>query len=132
MTNNHNLFPLPYWAPALRRVPIPLEALNEVYSYGERRHHRKTRSELPWRSWFKSPIWKSIRRHRLAQEPWCRQCAIDGRTVTASYIDHVEPHKGECSAFFKYENTQSLCAHHHKMHHRGNPSKKSMKPPTSH
>ena len=29
MTNN--LFPLPYWAPALQRVPIPLQVLNEAY-----------------------------------------------------------------------------------------------------
>jgi hypothetical protein len=36
MTNNHNLFPLPYWAPALRRVPIPLQLLDEAYLRGER------------------------------------------------------------------------------------------------
>jgi hypothetical protein len=34
MTNN--LFPLPYWAPALRRVPIPLQVLNEAYLRGKR------------------------------------------------------------------------------------------------
>jgi hypothetical protein len=34
MTNN--LFPLPYWAPALKRVPIPLQLLNAAYESGER------------------------------------------------------------------------------------------------
>jgi hypothetical protein len=34
MTNN--LFPLPYWAPALQRVPIPLRLLNAAYVAGER------------------------------------------------------------------------------------------------
>ncbi len=34
MTNN--LFPLPYWAPALQRVPMPLQLLNEAYIHGER------------------------------------------------------------------------------------------------
>jgi hypothetical protein len=34
MTNN--LFPLPYWAPALQRVPIPLQVLNEAYLRGNR------------------------------------------------------------------------------------------------
>jgi hypothetical protein len=34
MTNN--LFPLPYWAPALQRVPIPLRLLNAAYESGER------------------------------------------------------------------------------------------------
>jgi hypothetical protein len=27
-----NLFPLPYWAPALKRVPVPLQVLNEAYA----------------------------------------------------------------------------------------------------
>jgi hypothetical protein len=36
MTNNHNLFPLPCWAPALRRVPMPLQLLDEAYARGER------------------------------------------------------------------------------------------------
>ena len=29
-----NLFPLPYWAPALKRVPIPLQALNQAFIHG--------------------------------------------------------------------------------------------------
>ena len=29
-----NLFPLPCWAPALKRVPIPLQALNEAFVHG--------------------------------------------------------------------------------------------------
>ena len=31
-----NLFPLPYWAPALKRVPIPLQALDEAFVQGNR------------------------------------------------------------------------------------------------
>ncbi len=34
MTYNYNLFPLPYWAPALRRVPKPLQLFNEAYRCG--------------------------------------------------------------------------------------------------
>jgi 5-methylcytosine-specific restriction enzyme A len=86
------------------------------------------RAEPPWRSWCKSPTWKSIRRHRLADEPQCRQCAIEGRTVAASHVDHIEPHLGQWLLFFKYENTQSLCPHHHNMHKqqekRRNPAKR--------
>ena len=79
-------------------------------------HATRRRGEQPWRSWCKSPTWKSIRRHRLSEEPECRQCAIEGRKVTASHVDHVEPHLGQWLLFFRYENTQSLCAHHHNMH----------------
>ena len=46
----------------------------------------------------KSPIWKSIRRHRLAEEPQCRECAIEG-TIPANQVDHIEPHRGEWSLF---------------------------------
>lgn len=37
MPNSHNLFPLPYWVPALWRVPIPLRLLNEAYAGGDPR-----------------------------------------------------------------------------------------------
>jgi hypothetical protein len=32
--NSQNLFPLPYWAPSLWRVPMPLHLLNEAYVGG--------------------------------------------------------------------------------------------------
>jgi 5-methylcytosine-specific restriction enzyme A len=82
----------------------------------DRWHHTRRRVEPLWRSWCKSPTWKSIRRHRLAEEPRCRQCAVEGRTAVAIYVDHVKPHLGQRSLFFQYENTQSLCAHHHNIH----------------
>jgi 5-methylcytosine-specific restriction protein A len=94
----------------------------------DRWHDTRRGVEPLWHSWCKSPIWKSIRRHRLAEEPRCRQCTIEGRTVAASYVDHINPHLGQWLLFFKYENTQSLCAYHHNMHKqpakRGNPTKK--------
>ena len=36
-----NLFPLPYWAPALKRVPIPLQALDEAFIQGNRTPKRR-------------------------------------------------------------------------------------------
>jgi hypothetical protein len=94
----------------------------------DRWHDTKRGVEPLWHSWCKSPIWKSIRRHRLAEEPRCRQCAIEGRAVAASYVDHINPHLGQWLLFFKYGNTQSLCAYHHNMRKhpakRGNPTKK--------
>ena len=80
--------------------------------------HDSQRMQQPWRSWFKSPIWKSIRRHRLAEEPQCRQCALEGRTVAASHVDHINPHLGEWSLFVQYDNTESLCSNHHTAHKR--------------
>ena len=57
----------------------------------DRWHDTKRGVEPLWHSWCKSPIWKSIRRHRLAEEPHCRECAIEGRTVPANHVDHIEP-----------------------------------------
>jgi hypothetical protein len=31
-----NLFPLPYWAPAFKRVPIPLQLLDQAFMCGDR------------------------------------------------------------------------------------------------
>jgi 5-methylcytosine-specific restriction enzyme A len=81
-------------------------------------HESKRRVEPPWRHWYKSPTWKSIRRHRLAEQPQCRQCAIEGRTAAASYVDHIEPHLDQWLLFFKYQNTQSLCPYHHHNTHK--------------
>jgi len=36
--------------------------------------------------------------------------------VAASHVDHVNPHHDQWLLFFKYENTQSLCPHHHNTH----------------
>jgi hypothetical protein len=52
----------------------------------------------------------------LPREPRCREYRAEGKTVAASYVDHVEPHLGQWSLFAKYENTQSLCTHHHNAH----------------
>src|SRR6476661_5357720 len=82
----------------------------------DRPRHDTRRIKRPWDSWSRSPIWKSIRRHRLVEEPQCRECAIEGRTVPANHVDHVEPHRGEWSLFMQYDNTQSLCLHHHNAH----------------
>ena len=56
----------------------------------DRSRHDTRRVEQAWAYWYRSPIWKSIRRHRLAGEPQCRECAIEGRTAPASHIDHIK------------------------------------------
>ena len=62
-------------------------------------------------------------------EPRCRQCAIEGRAVAASHVDHINPHLGQGLLFFKYENTQSLCAHHHNMHKQQEKRGNTTQPP---
>ena len=47
VANNHNLFPLPYWAPALWRVPLPLQNVNEAYARGVPAHQDGTITRRP-------------------------------------------------------------------------------------
>lgn len=78
------------------------------------RHENETASRA-WLAWYTSPTWKAVKRHRLTQEPNCRCCAQEGRSTTARHVGHVEPHRGRWPLFIRYENTQSLCSHHHKL-----------------
>lgn len=78
----------------------------------------KRGKEPPWREWYRSPIWKAIKRHRLTEAPHCQECAKVGREVAATRVAHVEPHRGDKCLFMKYENTQSLCDRHYKSHGR--------------
>lgn len=53
--------------------------------------------------------WKRLRLVRLRAEPLCRFCAAQGRTVPATVVDHIVPHKGKRELLYSLENTQSLC-----------------------
>jgi 5-methylcytosine-specific restriction protein A len=81
------------------------------------REHIRQNTEHPWRAWYKSPIWKTIKRHRLIEEPNCRKCASEGKAVPASHVAHIQHHRGDWALFATYANTQSLC-HKHLVQHR--------------
>jgi len=46
---------------------------------------------------------------QLLCEPWCRECARQGRRVRATDVDHIEPHNGDWERFTDPSNLQSLC-----------------------
>ena len=56
--------------------------------------------------------WKRIRKAQLAKEPWCDYCLKEGRYISATDCDHIEPHRGNPVKFFKGP-FQSLCHFHH-------------------
>ena len=62
---------------------------------------------------YDSRQWKALRRHVLATEPCCRFCLALGLRTRATVVDHIEPHHGRAALFFKRENLQPLCVHHH-------------------
>jgi hypothetical protein len=40
-------------------------------------------------------------------------CRDSGRVTAADTVDHIKAHKGDTALFFAFDNTASLCAHHH-------------------
>jgi hypothetical protein len=98
-----------------RRYSLGLREIRETSPERKVRGERHAGEPAPL-DWSRSPVWKAIRRRRLAQEPKCRICAADGKSIAASHVDHVVPHEGNKSLFFSYANTQSLCPRHHRLH----------------
>jgi 5-methylcytosine-specific restriction protein A len=60
--------------------------------------------------------WAQARRLWLLASPLCRYCQTEGKTVAATVVDHIRPHKGDQALFWDHTNWQSLCArcHNHK------------------
>jgi len=53
--------------------------------------------------------WRKAREAYLARHPLCRHCAELGLTVAATDVDHIEPHRGDRTLFWKTSNWQPLC-----------------------
>ena len=56
-----------------------------------------------------------MRAAQLLLDPFCAECAKQGRRVRASDVDHIRDHKGNAKIFFDANNLQSLC---HSCHSR--------------
>ena len=67
-----------------------------------------------WHGWYNLPVWKDdLRPAQLLREPFCSECAKQGRRTRATVVDHVTPHRGDWLLFIDPANHQSLCKHHH-------------------
>ena len=60
--------------------------------------------------------WRKARRAYLGRHPLCVRCKAAGRTVTASEVDHIVPHRGEGKLFWDPTNWQPLCKSCHSCH----------------
>jgi 5-methylcytosine-specific restriction protein A len=52
--------------------------------------------------------WRRFRLHYLRENPLCVRCLKDSKSVPASVVDHVEPHKGDMVKFWEGP-FQALC-----------------------
>ncbi|KEH08789.1 hypothetical protein GY15_32030, partial [Delftia sp. 670] len=49
----------------------------------------------------------------LREHPLCLMCQAQGRVEAATVVDHITPHRGDQSLFWRRSNWQPLCATHH-------------------
>ena len=57
--------------------------------------------------------WQQARAQFLREHPLCVMCEAAGRVEAATVVDHITPHRGDQSLFWRRSNWQSLCATHH-------------------
>lgn len=58
--------------------------------------------------------WQRARKRYLRAHPLCVECEAEGKTVEATVVDHIIPHRGNQELFWDEEgNWQPLCKTHH-------------------
>jgi 5-methylcytosine-specific restriction protein A len=97
---------MPMKPPVFRPAGVPTPA----QSRREYEQTRKTRD--PWRKWFNTKRWQTMRDAQLRSEPLCRRCAKEGRTTAATVAHHVIAHRGDAELFWCGE-LESACASCH-------------------
>ena len=57
--------------------------------------------------------WQKAREQFLRENPLCVVCTAQGVVTVATVVDHITPHRGDQSLFWRRSNWQSLCSTHH-------------------
>lgn len=57
--------------------------------------------------------WQKARAQFLREHPLCVMCQVQGLVTAATVVDHITPHRGDQSLFWRRSNWQGLCATHH-------------------
>lgn len=75
-----------------------------------RAHHDKKRErEAPWRAWYRTPRWRTLRAFILRRDPACCMCKYRGELTPSCVVDHVVEHKGNEVLFWDTLNLWGLC-----------------------
>lgn len=57
--------------------------------------------------------WRRESKRFLKAHPLCVRCLEEQRTVKATVVDHIVPHRGNMELFWDRSNWQPLCKQHH-------------------
>ena len=68
---------------------------------------------VTWADFYKTARWQRLRRAQLREHPLCVFCLERGHVSAATIADHIQPHKGDWTAFCTGK-LQSLCEPCHK------------------
>lgn len=74
----------------------------------------EARKELG-KSLYDSTFWRGsgarqgLREMYLGEHPLCVICRSKGFVVSATVVDHIEPHRGDWNLFSDWDNLQALC-----------------------
>lgn len=74
----------------------------------------QSRSDPPWRKWYKTARWQALRLSTFVRDLFtCQICGrLEGDT-SKLVCDHKKPHRGSEQLFFNPLNLQTLCTHCH-------------------
>lgn len=72
------------------------------------RRDQRSKAAEAYRRWYWTPRWRALAAAQLRAEPLCSTCKARGRYTPATVCDHIEPHKGNETAFW-CGPFQSLC-----------------------
>lgn len=54
--------------------------------------------------------WQKARERYLLENPLCVYCERNGKTVVATVVDHIVPHRGDMRIFWDKSQWQALCS----------------------
>ena len=75
---------------------------------------------------YNSIEWRNLRLFILNKEPFCRMCALKGKSTYATIVDHIIDLKYRADLCLEPTNLQPLCSecHGHKTYTSVNPNKR--------
>ena len=79
----------------------------------QRAHDVRRAANKPWRVWYSSAIWRSLRAAQLQREPLCARCLAHNRLTPANTVHHRIRHEGNAGLFYDAKNLASSCRECH-------------------
>ena len=75
-------------------------------------HYDRARGTATQRGY--SSRWRRIRAQKLAVNPLCERCEVEGKTRPATLVHHIDRNPKNN----RMENLESLCVQHHEEEHK--------------